>query len=70
MPNRQELIHIARTVLAVLIGLAPSAPELVDRLGLSTSAGVGGAAVLLAATLVRVTQIPIVNARLKAWLKY
>lgn len=70
MPNKQELIHILRTVLAVLIGLAPSAPELVAKLGGSTTAGVGGAAVVLAALLVRLTQIAPINAKLKAWLKY
>lgn len=68
--NRREMLHIARTVLAALIGLAPFAPELVAKLGMSTTVGVGATLVAVSAAFVKVTQTPVVNAKLKAWLKY
>ena len=68
--NKRELIHIVRTVLAALIGLAPFVPELVGKLGVSTTAGVGATLVALSALVVKLTQVGPVNAKLKAWLKY
>jgi hypothetical protein len=68
--TKQQAIHIARTGLAALIGLAPFAPELVAKLGMSTTVGVGATLVAVSAAFVKVTQTPVVNAKLKAWLKY
>jgi hypothetical protein len=45
-------------------------PELVAKLGMSTTVGVGATLVAVSAAFVKVTQTPVVNAKLKAWLKY
>jgi hypothetical protein len=66
--SKKQLLHVAHTLVAVLIGLAPFAPELVARLGVPTTAGVGATIVAVSAGLVKASQIPVVRARLKAWL--
>lgn len=70
MPNRKELIHILRAVVAALIGAAPFAPEIVSRLPAPMAAAAGGSLIAGSALVVRISQIPAVNARLKVWLKY
>lgn len=70
MPNRQEWIHIARAVVAALIGAAPFASEIVSHLPAPMAAAAGGSLIAGSALVVRLTQIAPINARLKAWLKY
>jgi len=57
--------RVAHGAAVSLIGLAPSVPDLVDHLGWSTTAGIGGALVVIAGGVTRVTHIPAV----KTWLK-
>jgi hypothetical protein len=67
--TKRELLHVARTGLAALIGVAPFVPVLVGRLGVDTTVGVWAGVIAVASGVVKVTQIPMVSARLNAWLK-
>ena len=51
--SKKQLLHVAHTLLALLIGLAPFAPELVAKLGLPTSAGAGAAVIAVSAAIVK-----------------
>lgn len=63
--TKKQLLQVAHTCVATLIGLAPFVPELVDKLGASTTAGVGAGAIAIAGTITKVVQIPAVSSYLK-----
>lgn len=67
--TKRELLHIARTALAALIGVAPFVPVLVGKLGVDTTVGVWAGVIAVAAGVVKVSQVPAVSAKLNAWLK-
>jgi hypothetical protein len=60
--------HVARTALSVLIGLAPSVPELLGKLGVGTTVGVGAIAISVAALVTRLMLIPAVDQKVNAFL--
>lgn len=66
---KTQWAKVARSVLATLIGLAPVAPELAAKLGVSTTAGVSAAILAVAGAITRIMQIPTVDAKVDAWLK-
>lgn len=65
---KTQWAKVARSVAATLLGLAPVAPELVAKLGVSTTAGVGAGILAVAGAVTRVMQIPTVDAKVDAWL--
>jgi hypothetical protein len=66
---KTEWARVARTVLQALIGLAPFVPELVAKLGVNTTVGVWAGVILVAGTVTRIMQIPIVDQKVNAILK-
>jgi len=61
--------RVAHTSFAALVGLAPFVPELAGKLGVDTTVGVWAGVILIAGTVTKVSQIPVVSAWLKATLK-
>lgn len=67
--TKKELLRVAHTSVAALIGVAPFVPVLVGRLGVDTTVGVWAGVIAVAAAVTKFVQIPTVSARLNAWLK-
>jgi hypothetical protein len=63
--TKKQLLQVAHTCVATLIGLAPFVPELVGKLGVSTTAGVGAGAIAIAGAITKLVQVPTVSAYLK-----
>jgi hypothetical protein len=51
--TKKQLLHVAHTLFALLIGLAPFAPELVAKLGVPTTAGAGATVIAVSAAIVK-----------------
>jgi hypothetical protein len=64
-----EWSRVARTSLQTLIGLAPFVPELLGRLGVTTTVGVGASVIAIAALVTRLMQIPVVDQKVNAFLR-
>ena len=65
--SKRELLRVAHTLLALLIGMAPFVPELVARLGVPTTAGAGATVIAVSVAITKAMNIPAVHDRLVSW---
>ncbi len=66
---RDEWVRTVRTSIQVLVTVSATVPLIVPAVGLSTTVGVGAAAVAVAAAITRVMQIPAIAELLNKYLR-